>query len=885
MSNFTRARPAPLPPDEIERLALLQSYCVLDTPPEPIFEDLTALAAKLFDVPIVLISLVDEHRQFFKSVVGLSITETSRKVSFCAYALLDDVPLIVPDACEDERFRENPLVTGEPFIRFYAGAPLVAEGGLKLGTFCIIDRKPRSDFESRHYEDLQRFAALTSKLIEQRLLPGRVASAEEENTRLENRMGEVLESTSDSVVLLNEKWEVTFLNRKATQFLADGEGALGQNVAAIFPKDVANEEVWALLHRTMGQQIPTCFESSSTGGAVLEVHSYPILDGIALFVRDVTERSRMEGELRSAHERFVLATRATTEGIWDYDRASETMYYSARWRAMLGLPPEEVVGSTEDWSKRVHPSDYPRAREIWNALPDSHESMVEAEFRCRHEDGSWCWLLVRAICQREPDGALLRVAGSATDITARRTIDPLTGLHNRTSLLEHLQWRIDRQGDHLSNYGLLFLDIDSFKRINDSLGHLRGDALLEEVSLRLEQTVKGAPGSLVSRLGGDEFVILAGDLESEEDALTYADSLKCVLEAPVNCMGQQVFISASIGVAFGRVGTYTEAEQMLEDADVAMYRAKLNGKAQSALFSQAMREEAVLRLQFETDLRTALEADQFELHYQPKITLDTGQVKGFEALIRWRHPKRGLIAPGDFIPLAEQTGLISEIGRWVGSEAILQLARWRREGAVDADVAVAVNISTKQIDESDLLDFFTEQLRIAGLPPECLVLEVTESIFAEDSPTGLHLLHGIVAAGIGLDLDDFGTGFSSLSYLHRFPFRSVKIDRSFVSRMSTDPKSVSLVASILGLAGSLKMGVIAEGVETQEQARLLQGMGCAVAQGYLFSAPRPVSELGGFMNKNTRFLDMPRTSDLMALPARETLHGLAPALNRSWLSR
>ncbi len=615
-----QARPAPLPPDEDARLALLHSYCVLDTAPEPVFDELTALATGFFDAPIVLISLVDAHRQFFKSVVGLSITETSRNGSFCAYALLSDEPLIVPDAHEDQRFRGNPLVTGEPFIRFYAGAPLVAERGLKLGTFCVIDRKPRSDFGASHYKDLQRFAALASKLIQ------------------------------------------------------------------------------------------------------------------------------------------------------------------------------------------------------------------------------------------------------------RKMVDPLTGIHNRTSLLQHLQWRIDQQSSSLNNYALLFLDLDSFKRINNSLGHLKGNALLIEVARRLEQTVRGAPGSLVARLGGDEFAVLAGDLESEEDALTYAASFKHLLESPVDCHGQRISITASIGVVFGHPGVYTESEQMLEDADVAMYRAKLNGKAQSTVFSQKMRAEAVLLLQCETDLRIALDEAQFELHYQPKIGLDTGQVTGFEALIRWRHPKRGLIPPASFIPVAEQTGLISEVGRWAASEAMQQLAQWRLEGAVDPDASIAVNVSTKQLNESDLLDWIAERLRTARLPSGSLTLEITESALIENSQTTADLLHSIAAAGIGLDLDDFGTGFSSLSYLHRFPFRSVKIDRSFVSRMSEDLKSANLVASILGLARSLKMSVIAEGVETEAQVKLLRDMGCAVAQGYLFSAPKPPRELGTFLKKSRRTLHLPQALNTVDLPMRDVRH-------------
>jgi diguanylate cyclase (GGDEF)-like protein/PAS domain S-box-containing protein len=650
-------------------------------------------------------------------------------------------------------------------------------------------------------------------------------------------------------------------------------------LSAIHPEDRAKtEEAWA---------------AAAEGRSVYEVeHRVRRRDGVYRFMRaqgvalpdaageirewigvhtDVSERRTLEAELRSANERFVLATRATTDGIWDLDCASQTVYYSARWRGILGLPQGEVLGSMEDWFAYVHPSDSERVRSLWKQLETDPRPSFEAEFRCLHQDGSWRWILTRAICQRREDGMLLRVTGSSSDITARKIIDPLTGLHNRTSLILQLQWRIDRQSEHARNFGLLFLDIDSFKRVNDSLGHLKGDALLVEVAGRLEQTVSTHPGSIVSRLGGDEFVVLLGDVESEEDVLTYAAALGYLLETPINCHGQEVFISASIGVAFGLRGRYTEATQMLEDADVAMYRAKINGKAQSATFSQEMREKAIARLELEHDLRVALQARQFELYYQPKVRLASGQVKGFEALIRWRHPQRGMISPGLFIQIAEEIGLINEIGRWVASEAIQQLATWRRTGAVTPETTMAVNISTKQFMQSDLRAFLIAKLDEHGIPPECLALEITESIMVGDVEAANVLLGDLAAAGIGLDLDDFGTGYSSLSYLHRFPFRSVKIDQSFVRRMSVDPESVSLVASIIGLAASLNMGVIAEGIETEAQAQTLRDMGCPVGQGYLFSPPRPPGEIENFLKTRKGPLKAQSAAPLFRFPAPERL--------------
>lgn len=565
--------PAPIPSNEEARLEAVHGSCLLDTPPEPMFDDLTVLAATVFQVPTVLISIVDRDRQYFKSVTGVDLRQTSRRVSFCAHTLIQNEPLIVADTREDSRFAANPLVTGEPRIRFYAGAPLMGKGSHKIGTFCVIDTVPRHDFTAEHYRELQRFAALTSVLIEQRLL---------------------------------------------------------------------------------------------------------------------------ERDLRGANERFALATRASTDGIFDLDCESGALYCSARWNGMLGLPEHDTQVRIEDILSRVHPQDYDRVVSRWEDLQANRPLGMETEYRCKHEDGTWRWLRTRISCKRDKAGKLVRLTGCANDITSARIIDPLTGLHNRTSLIEHLQWRISHISDYRRSYGLLFIDLDSFKRVNDSLGHKCGDDLLVEIARRLEQTVKGTGGSLASRLGGDEFVVLIDDVASEEDLLTYASMLEHLLSAPVDCGGHQVHTTASMGVVFGGDGGYSRAEQVLEDADVAMYRAKLRGKAQNAIFSERMRKESRERLEFETDLRTALHNGQLEVWYQPKVWLSSGRIKGFEALVRWRHPARGIISPVQFIPVAEEIGLIAEIGRWVAATAVSQLADWQSQGLLSPQTTMAINVSPRQ---------------------------------------------------------------------------------------------------------------------------------------------------------------------------------------------
>ncbi|AFL89106.1 PAS domain S-box/diguanylate cyclase (GGDEF) domain-containing protein [Terriglobus roseus DSM 18391] len=604
----------------------------------------------------------------------------------------------------------------------------------------------------------------------------------------------------------------------------------GTHLEALMPAENVK-----LLRAALAASAPVTFEITAPPDQLWEVKAYPVSEGLAVFFSDITKERTSQLELQRANERFSLATMATTEGIWDLDCCSGSVYYSGRFRSILGLPEEEFTGTMADWMELLHPADVERAQNAWHELQGNNTATLEIELRHRHEDGSWRWILCRSLCQRDETGKPTRLTGSISDITARKIVDPLTNLHNRLSLLEQLQWRIEREEHHDRCYALLFIDLDLFKRINDSLGHLKGDALLVEVGRRLEETVQMVPGSIVSRLGGDEFVVLLGDVTHEEDALTYASMLEYLLEVPIDCHGQEVFISASIGVAVGHPGSYTKAEQVLEDADVAMYAAKANGKAQSATFTQKMRARATTRLADEADLRTAVAEHQFELYYQPSVDLKSGAILGFEALTRWNHPTRGLVSPAFFIPLAEETGFVLQMGRWALETAIQQLAEWRRDGLVPPTATMAVNLSARQLNDCHLVGSICGLLKAAGLPSECLVLEVTESMLMDNAEGAVAALQAIAKEGIRLYMDDFGTGYSSLSYLHRYPFQCLKIDRSFIERMDDDPQSIKLVSAIMALGTTLGMSVIAEGIETEAQRGHLVHMGCEQAQGFLFS--------------------------------------------------
>ncbi len=562
-----------------------------------------------------------------------------------------------------------------------------------------------------------------------------------------------------------------------------------------------------------------------------------------------------EEDVRAAFEelkeRFVLATRATSDGLWDYSAYSEQMYFSARWQGILGFPEEEHVGGLEHWTERMHPKDVDRFRADMQSHHEQPAGSYENEYRLQHADGSWRWIKVRLSTVKEPaTNRLLRAVGTITDVTVRRLTDPLTGLHNRFSLLEELEKRLEQSQQNKHSFAVLFVDFDAFKRINDNFGHWHGDRVLVELARRIEKSLEARPRtpgaelnsaastSLAARLGGDEFVVLLDNAE-QEDASAYAGRLHRLLEAPVRCGDQDLILSASVGIAMGLSG-YRKAEDLLQDADVAMYRAKAGGKAQSCFFSSSMKDAVRARMRVEVDLRRAVErqdARELFMVYQPKVLLSTGAITGFEALVRWNHPTRGMVPPDEFIPVAEESDLILSLGRWTLKEAVRQLSQWRRAGEVTSMTTVAVNLSARQFGDTSLVETIREILTAEQLPARCLELEVTERVLIDDTSAALSTLQELKALGIGLELDDFGMGYSSLSYLHHLPFDALKLDRSFVNCLTEEEDSAAIARTVIALGNALKMEVLAEGIETTEQAQRLTAMGCLYGQGYFFSRP------------------------------------------------
>ncbi|HEY5618369.1 MAG TPA: EAL domain-containing protein [Vicinamibacterales bacterium] len=556
---------------------------------------------------------------------------------------------------------------------------------------------------------------------------------------------------------------------------------------------------------------------------------------------------------RDSEQRYALSAAGSNDGLWDWDLTIDAFYVSERWKLMIGLPAECRVEHMDEWFRHVHADDVTALRGALQRHLARETDHFEHEYRMCHLDGTHRWMLCRGVAVRDDSGQPVRMAGSQTDITERRRIqdelahaalhDSLTGLANRSLFSELLERALVRTRRNVTyGFAVLFVDLDRFKLINDSLGHQVGDRFLVAIGSRLHQHLR--PGDSLARLGGDEFAILLDGTRDAQAAHAIADRLQTSMQEPFEIEGHEIYASASVGIAFGD-NRYHNSDDLLRDADIAMYRAKALGRSKCQTFDPSMHALAIRRLTLETELRRGLERHEFTVHYQPIIELQTRDVCGFEALIRWERPDSEVTYPSEFIKVAEETGLIVPLTEWVLREACTQVAQWQR--AFDRPLTLTINISSKLFDRPTLVDDVRQAIADSGLLPGTLRLEITESFLLNSSDAVAHRLDELRSIPVELYLDDFGTGFSSLSYLHRYRLDALKIDQSFISRIGGVHNDAPIVGSIVNLARQLGMGVIAEGVETAQQVKHLLALECPHAQGYLFSRPLAAAEARAYL--------------------------------------
>jgi diguanylate cyclase (GGDEF)-like protein/PAS domain S-box-containing protein len=552
-------------------------------------------------------------------------------------------------------------------------------------------------------------------------------------------------------------------------------------------------------------------------------------------IRYSIERAQALGALRASEERYALVARGARDGLWDWNLRTDRVYFSPRWRSMLGEEEVAIEGAPDHWFGRVHPDELARVQHGIDAHRRGETPHFEVEHRLLHRDGSYRRMLARGLAVRDAEGKAYRMAGSLTDVTDRQMYDPLTGTPNRALFMDRLGQAVQLAMRHRNYmFAVLLGDIDHLRAVNENLGHHVGDQLISSVAHRLEACLR--PGNTVARLGGDDIAILLEDVRGAGDATRVAARLQEALDAPFTLSGHEIAATASIGIALSSSG-YERAQDLLRDADTAMRRAKAIGGARYELFDQAMHAHALALLELESDLQHAIERRELLVYYQPILQLATGELAGFEALVRWQHPRRGLLPPAEFIPVAEETGLIIPLGLYVLSEACREMRAWAARHAERTSLLMSVNLSSKQFTQPDLVARVAQILAETDLPATNLELEITESVVMDDPDSTAALLEELRNLEVHVAIDDFGTGYSSLSYLQRFPVDTLKIDRSFVSKVGEQAESLEIVRAITTLAHALDLRVVAEGVETSEQLAQLQALQCEYGQGYLFSPP------------------------------------------------
>jgi diguanylate cyclase (GGDEF)-like protein/PAS domain S-box-containing protein len=805
--------------------------------PEEAFDRLTRLATLALRAPLAVISLIADGRLLLKSQIGLpepwaSDRDVPLPHAIFRHAVATSKPFVVEDAARHPLTRDM-LLGDEWGHAAYCGIPLILDSKRVAGVLSVMDRQPRQ-WTPREISFLQDLAASALDEIRGRMqLPAPAAAPVP---------AEPVAATTEALMGVDAEWRITAISAPAEALFGRAAPELiGLRVLEAWPS-LAGSAFWNAWSRALTRREPAEAESfCSTIGVWLETRATPAEGGIAIQLRDISPRRDAEEALRQSEARYRSVFQEANDLIFFLDVGGTIVECNRAAIEVLGHSREELF--RQRFIDLIADAD---AREAFAAQLAQTSSIADYETELRTASGGRLDALIGVAVRRAPTGDLTGYRITVRDNTEKKQLakqllenafhDPLTGLANRAVFLDRLD-RVYMQAQRRPGYrfAILFIDLDRFKLVNDTFGHIAGDEVLTSVARRLERCLRQEDS--VARFGGDEFGILLDGVPDVRDATRIAERVNHELGLPIRIGAREIACSASIGIAISH-DELLRAEQLLSDADAAMYRAKSAGGARYEVFDTEMHNRAMAQLRLEADLNRAVHESEFLIHYQPLISIEGGFIAGFEALLRWRHPERGLLHPVEFIALAEQTGLIADMGWFVLEKVGAQAREWKDVAEEPTlELGVSVNLSPPQFRHPDLLRRIDDLLARNGLPGRFLRLEVTEDALMEDADFAQDLIGRLRTRGVAVAVDNFGTGFTSLRYLQRLPMAALKIDRSFLRTIDRDPYDRGVVESIIALGRSMGIDVVAQGVESLEQLTELRRMGARYAQGYLFSEP------------------------------------------------
>jgi diguanylate cyclase (GGDEF)-like protein/PAS domain S-box-containing protein len=814
---------------------------------------IAALAAQLCATPVALITRVENQRHAIKAASGWAPAARPFDLAACPREQLEI--LEVPDTHLDSRLREHELVRSEPHMRFFASTPLTAETGGAIGSLCVLDRTPRS-LTATQRAALERVAGVAAQLVADGSGGSELAGVEVSHAVAQARGADhYLRDMAENIPLLlsfvDRQEHYRFFNRAYQDWFGRQRRLeLGMTVREMIGVEAYERAKPYIARCLKGENVS--FEiplATAHGNRHVLVNYVPhwgggSVDGFYTLVSDLTAQKEAEEALFQEKERLAVTLQSIGDGVITTDIHGKVTYINplaealTGWRnaQALGRPLSEVftIADAETKQRAVDP--------VMLALATNAASGLTLNTVLMRADGSELPIEDSAAPIHDRSGNVIGGVLVFRDMSATQAMavkmthlaqhDALTHLPNRLLLKDRVVQAIGRAARHGTRVALMFLDLDRFKHVNDSLGHAIGDKLLQNVAGRLLGCVRAS--DTVCRQGGDEFVVLLPEIDEGAQAARVADKILSAVALPYVIDAHELHISMSAGISV-YPDDAKDAEAMSKNADSAMYHAKEQGRNNFQFFTPELNTRVQARATMESNLRRALRRDEFILHYQPKVCLRTGNVIGAEALLRWRHPELGLILPDRFIGVAEEAGMIVPIGQWVVRAVCEQLGAWIAAGR--RPLPIAINVSGAQVRDKGFMQDLRYACNVSDVQPELIELELTESVLMQDAPTTAEMLRALKSMGLRLSIDDFGTGYSSLSYLKRFPIDALKIDRSFVRDISEDPDDAAIVSAIISMAKSLKQEVVAEGVETQAQLDFLRQRQCDQMQGYLFSKP------------------------------------------------